>query len=56
MSQLRCVPKSALFTGWDFSTGSVKCLAFDVGGKVIAEIRHADGPLVWHAGRVWQHR
>lgn len=36
---LRHVPPSAVVTGWDFSTGSVKCLAFDLSGKVIAEER-----------------
>ncbi len=28
-----------VITGWDFSTGSVKCLAFDLSGNVIAESR-----------------
>lgn len=37
--QLRCVPESAVVVGWDFSTGSVKALAFDVAGKVLAEVR-----------------
>ncbi len=36
---LRCVPESAVVVGWDFSTGSVKALAFEVGGKVLAEVR-----------------
>jgi sugar (pentulose or hexulose) kinase len=26
-------------TGWDFSTGAVKCLAFDLDGRTIAEVR-----------------
>ena len=30
---------SALISGWDFSTGSVKVLAFDLDGKVVAEVR-----------------
>ena len=36
---LLCVPENALITGWDFSTGSVKCLAFDLSGNVVAEVR-----------------
>jgi xylulokinase len=27
------------YTGWDFSTGEVKCLAFDLNGNVLAEVR-----------------
>lgn len=34
---LRHVPDDAILLGWDFSTGGVKCLAFDIGGVV----RHA---------------
>jgi sugar (pentulose or hexulose) kinase len=26
-------------TGWDFSTGAVKCLAFDLDGRTLAEVR-----------------
>lgn len=36
---LRCVAPQTVITGWDFSTGAVKCLAFDLGGNVLAEIR-----------------
>ena len=36
---LRCVPASAVIVGWDFSTGSVKALAFDTSGKALAEVR-----------------
>jgi sugar (pentulose or hexulose) kinase len=36
---LRCLPESTVITGWDFSTGGVKCLAFDLGGNTIAEVR-----------------
>jgi xylulokinase len=36
---LRRVPPSALVGGFDFSTGSVKALAFDLSGKVVAETR-----------------
>jgi xylulokinase len=38
-ASLRCVPESAVIVGWDFSTGSVKALAFDVAGKTLAEVR-----------------
>lgn len=36
---LQCVKKTAVITGWDFSTGGVKCLAFDIQGHVLAEVR-----------------
>ncbi len=36
---LRCVPSESVLTGWDFSTGAVKCLAFDLDGKTLAEAR-----------------
>ena len=36
---LRCVPSNSLITGWDFSTGAVKCLAFDLQGRTLAEVR-----------------
>ena len=36
---LRCIPESAVITGWDFSTGGLKCLAFDLAGNTIAEVR-----------------
>lgn len=36
---LRCVPPTALIAGWDFSTGSVKGLAFDLSGTAVAEVR-----------------
>jgi sugar (pentulose or hexulose) kinase len=36
---LRCVPPNALIAGWDFSTGSVKSLVFDLSGSVVAEAR-----------------
>lgn len=38
-NQLKCVPENAVLTGWDFSTGAVKCLAFDLDGNVLAETR-----------------
>jgi sugar (pentulose or hexulose) kinase len=36
---LRCVPPDSVLTGWDFSTGAVKCLAFDLDGRTLAEVR-----------------
>ncbi len=36
---LRFVPAESLVSGWDFSTGSVKCLAFGLDGKTVAEVR-----------------
>jgi sugar (pentulose or hexulose) kinase len=36
---LRCVSPQSVITGWDFSTGAVKCLAFDLGGRTLAEVR-----------------
>ena len=36
---LRCVPPDSLVVGWDFSTGSVKALAFDLNGETVAEAR-----------------
>src|SRR5262245_43875991 len=36
---LRFVPGDSVLTGWDFSTGGVKCLAFDLDGNTLAEVR-----------------
>jgi xylulokinase len=36
---LRCLPPNTLVAGYDFSTGGVKALAFDLGGKTVAEVR-----------------
>lgn len=36
---LRCVAPESVITGWDFSTGAVKCLAFDLDGRTVAEVR-----------------
>jgi sugar (pentulose or hexulose) kinase len=36
---LRCVPPNTVVTGWDFSTGAVKCLAFDLEGNTLAHVR-----------------
>jgi xylulokinase len=36
---LRCVALQSVITGWDFSTGAVKCLAFDLDGTTLAEVR-----------------
>jgi sugar (pentulose or hexulose) kinase len=33
------LPSDGVVTGWDFSTGAVKCLAFDLQGKALAEVR-----------------
>jgi xylulokinase len=36
---LRCLAPDSIVVGWDFSTGGVKCLAFDLEGKTVAEVR-----------------
>ncbi len=36
---LRCVAPDSVVAGWDFSTGAVKCLAFDLDGRTLAEVR-----------------
>ncbi len=36
---LRCLPPNAIVVGYDFSTGAVKALAFDLSGNTIAECR-----------------
>jgi sugar (pentulose or hexulose) kinase len=36
---IRTLKPDSIVTGWDFSTGAVKCLAFDLSGKVVAEVR-----------------
>ena len=36
---LRQVPDDAVITGWDFSTSGVKCLAFDIHGEKLADVR-----------------
>ncbi len=36
---LQCVSPQSILTGWDFSTGAVKCLAFDLEGRTLAEVR-----------------
>ena len=36
---LQCVRAESVITGWDFSTGGVKCLAFDLSGRCLAEVR-----------------
>jgi xylulokinase len=36
---LRCVPPNALIVGYDFSTGGVKALAFDLSGATVAQVR-----------------
>ena len=45
-----CLHPRSIITGWDFSTGEVKCLAFELSGRVVAEVRlptelwHGDPP------------
>jgi sugar (pentulose or hexulose) kinase len=36
---LRHVDPNSVITGWDFSTSGVKCLAFDIHGNTLAEVR-----------------
>jgi xylulokinase len=36
---LRHVAPETVITGWDFSTGGVKCLAFDLQGNTLAQVR-----------------
>ena len=38
-ASLKYVPPNAIITGWDFSTSGVKCLAFDLDGNTIADVR-----------------
>jgi len=38
-AHLRFAPRDTVLTGWDYSTGAVKCLAFDLDGKTLAEVR-----------------
>jgi sugar (pentulose or hexulose) kinase len=47
---LRCVSPDSVITGWDFSTGAVKCLAFDLQGNTLAEVRLPTD--LWTAGGV----
>jgi sugar (pentulose or hexulose) kinase len=44
------VPADGVITGWDFSTGAVKCLAFDLTGRTLAEVRLPTD--LWTAGGV----
>jgi sugar (pentulose or hexulose) kinase len=39
LTPLRQVPDDSVITGWDFSTSGVKCMAFDLEGNTIAEVR-----------------
>lgn len=47
---LRHVPESAVITGWDFSTTAMKCLAFDLHGANLAEVRIPT--KIWKRGDV----
>lgn len=49
-ASLQSVAPSSVITGWDFSTGAVKCLAFDLDGNTLAEIRMPTD--LWTAGGV----
>jgi sugar (pentulose or hexulose) kinase len=44
------VHPQSVVTGWDFSTGAVKCLAFDLDGRTLAEVRLPTD--LWTAGGV----
>lgn len=46
---LHCVAPESILTGWDFSTGACKCLAFDLQGRTLAEARF-DTDLVTAGG------
>lgn len=50
--QLKCIPKNAIITGWDFSTSGVKCLAFDLDGNTLAEVRLTTD--LWTKGGVFE--
>jgi len=43
---LRFVSPESVVVGWDFSTGSVKCLAFDMEGRTVAQVRFPTD--LWH--------
>jgi xylulokinase len=43
---LRFVSLESIVVGWDFSTGSVKCLAFDMQGRTVAQVRFPTD--LWH--------
>jgi sugar (pentulose or hexulose) kinase len=47
---LRRVPPDSVIVGWDFSTGAVKCLAFDLNGATVANVRLPTD--LWTAGGV----
>ncbi|VTR97182.1 xylulokinase [Tuwongella immobilis] len=49
-ASLRTLDPNSLIVGWDFSTGSVKALAFDLAGQVVAEARYPTD--LWTAGGV----
>jgi xylulokinase len=48
--RLRCVAPDSVVAGYDFSTGAVKCLAFDLDGRTLAEVRLPTD--LWTAGGV----
>ena len=50
MPSIRTLPESSLISGWDFSTGAAKALAFDLSGNVVAEVRYPTD--LWTEGGV----
>ncbi len=47
---LRHIAPTSIITGWDFSTGSVKCLAFDLEGRTVASVQLPTD--LWNEGGV----
>ena len=43
---LKFVPPEGVIVGWDFSTGSLKCLAFGMDGQTVAQVRFPTD--LWH--------
>src|SRR5947209_15722949 len=48
----RHVSPQSIITGWDFSTSGVKCLAFDLDGNTVAEVRLPTD--LWTKGGVYE--
>ncbi|MDO4550496.1 MAG: FGGY-family carbohydrate kinase [Planctomycetia bacterium] len=49
MLNLPEIQENKIITGWDFSTGAVKCIAFDLQGNVVAECRFPTD--LWYGGK-----
>src|SRR5258708_26254532 len=47
---LQCVAPDSVLAGYDFSTGAVKAVAFDLDGRTLAEVRLPTD--LWTAGGV----